>query len=242
VIVRKNTKYYEYRSLRTDEGKVKTVYIGTMSLHEVHQYQKQQQQRAQHHRWFVVLRQIAAAVRQETATIRRLLTLLLNREGWTLRRGELRRLPSTNPQQKGERRPVQQPMTKPGDDRKMVNNTTYRELENITNLKDYLPLPSTLQAGIFHTLFMYLSDGQDSQAHIRRYQTLWETLLTQNQAGLVGTLLVKEIILSALLLEVAQKKLSKFWTLKEAKLVDSLSHRYRKALALYQKTQKIASS
>ena len=39
-----------------------------------------------------------------------------------------------------------------------------------------------------------------------------------------------------------EKKLSKFWTLKEAKLVDSLSHRYRKALALYQKTQKIAAS
>ena len=81
----------------------------------------------------------------------------------------------------------------------------------------------------------YISDGEDYQSHVRRYQTLWETLLTQNQAGLVGTLLVKEIILSALLLEVAQKKLSKFWSLKEAKMVDSLSHRYRKALALYQK-------
>ena len=242
MIVRKNTKYYEYRSLRTDEGKVRTVYIGTLSLQEVHQYQKQQQQRDQQHRWFVVLRQSASAVREETATIRRLVTGLLTQEGWMLRRGELRRLPSTNPQQKGERRPVQQPMTKPGDDRTMVHNTTSREFEALTDLKDYLPLPSTLQAGIFHTLFMYLSDGQDSQAHIRRYQTLWETLLTQNQAGLVGTLLVKEIILSALLLEVAQKKLSKFWSLKEAKMVDSLSHRYQKALALYQKTQNFAAS
>jgi hypothetical protein len=58
----------------------------------------------------------------------------------------------------------------------------------------------------------------------------------------VGTLLIKELVLAALLLEVAQKKLSKFWTLKEAKLVDALSRRYQKALALYQKTQKIASS
>ena len=99
-----------------------------------------------------------------------------------------------------------------------------------------------MQAGIFHTLCVYLSDGEDCQSHVRRYQTLWETLLTQNQAGLVGTLLIKEVVLAALLLEVAQKKLSKFWTLKEAKLVDSLSHRYQKALALYQKTQKIASS
>jgi hypothetical protein len=65
---------------------------------------------------------------------------------------------------------------------------------------------------------------------------------TQNQAGLVGTLLVKEIVLAALLLEVAQKKLGKFWTLREAKIVDALAHRYQKALALYQKTQKIASS
>jgi hypothetical protein len=242
MIVRKNTKYYAYRSLRTDEGKVRTVYIGTLSLQEVHQYQKKQQQRAQHHRWFVVLRQSASAVRKEAATIRRLVTVLLTREAWTLRRGELRRLPSTNPQQKGERRPVQQPLTKPGDDRTMVNNTTSREFEAMTDLKDYLPLPSTLQGGIFHTLCVYLSEGEDSQAHIRRYQTLWETLLTQNQAGLVGTLLIKELVLAALLLEVAQKKLSKFWTLKEAKLVDALSRRYQKALALYQKTQKIASS
>src|SRR4029453_17469549 len=115
MIVRKNTKYYEYRSLRTDEGKIRTVYIGTLSLQEVHQYQKKQQQRAQHHRWFVVLRQSASAVRKEAATIRRLVTVLLTREGWTLRRGELRRLPSTNPQPKGESRPVQKPLTKPGD-------------------------------------------------------------------------------------------------------------------------------
>jgi hypothetical protein len=124
----------------------------------------------------------------------------------------------------------------------MVQHTTYRELEAMTDLKDYLPLPSTLQAGLFHTLFIYLSNGEDPQAHVRRYQTLWETLLTQNQAGLVGTLLVKEIILSALLLEVAQKKLSTFWTLKEAKMVDTLAHRYQKALALYQKTQTIAAA
>ena len=242
MIVQKNTKFYEYRSLRTDEGKVRTVYIGTMSLQEVHQYQKKQQQRAQQRRWFVMLTQAASAVREETGTIRRLVTLLLTREGWTLRRGELRRLPSTNPKKKGERQPVLQPITKPGDDRKMVNNTTYRELEDMTNLQAYLPLPSTLQSGIFHTLCMYLSDGEDYQLHVRRYQTLWETLLTQNQAGLVGTLLIKELVVAAMLLEVAQKKLSKWWTLKEAKLVDSLSHRYRKALALYQKTQKITAS
>jgi len=89
---------------------------------------------------------------------------------------------------------------------------------------------------------VYLSDGEDGQSHIRRYQTLWETLLTQNQAGLVGTLLIKELVLAALLLEVAQKQLSKFWTLKEAKMIDALAHRYQKALSLYQKTQKIASS
>jgi hypothetical protein len=147
-----------------------------------------------------------------------------------------------NPQKKGEKRPMQQLMTQTHDDRQMVNNTTYRELEAMTDLKDYLPLPSTLQAGIFHTLCVYLSDGEDCQSHVRRYQTLWETLLTQNQAGLVGTLLIKEVVIAALLLEVAQKKLSKFWTLKEAKLVDALSRRYQKALALYQKTQKIASS
>ena len=57
----------------------------------------------------------------------------------------------------------------------------------------------------------------------------------------MGTLLIKELVLAALLLEVAQKKLSKFWTLKEAKLVETLAHRYQKALALYQKTQKIAN-
>jgi hypothetical protein len=242
VIVQKNTKFYEYRSLRTDEGKVKTVYIGTMNLQEVHQYQKQQQQRAQQRQWFLVLKQTASAVREEAATIRDLVTVLLTQEGWTLRRGELRRVPSNNPQQKGEQRPVQQPMTQTRDDRTMVQNTTNRELEAMTDLKDYLPLTSTLQAGIFHTLCVYLSDGEDCQAHVRRYQTLWETLLIHNQAGLVGTLLIKEVVIAALLLEVAQKKLSKFWTLKEAKLVDTLSQRYRKALALYQKTQKIASS
>src|SRR5215475_6115696 len=126
----------------------------------------------------------------------------------------------------------------------MFRATVYEisRLEAMTDLKDYLPLPSTLQAGLFHSLFVYLSDGEDYQSHIRRYQTLWETLLTQNQAGLVGTLLVKEIMLAALLLEVAQKKLSKFWSLKEAKMVDTLAHRYQKPLALYQKTQKIAAS
>ena len=242
MIVQKNTKYYEYRSLRIDEGKVRTVYIGTMSLQEVHQYQKKQQQRAQQRRWFVMLTQAASAVREETGTIRRLVGLLLPQEGWMLRRGELRRLSSTNPKKKGEKRPVPQLMMKPGDTRTVINNTTYRALENITDLKDYLPLPSTLQSGLFRTLFVYLSDGEDSQSHIRRYQTLWETLLTQNHAGLVGTLLVKEIILSALLLEVAQKKLNKFWSLKEAKMVDTLAHRYQKALSLYQKIQKIAAS
>jgi hypothetical protein len=242
MIVQKNTKFYEYRSLRTDEGKVRTVYIGTLSLREVHRYQQQRQHRDQQHRWFVVLKQTASAVREETATIRRLVTLLLTQEGWTLRRGELRQLPSTHHKKKGEKRPVQQPMMQTPDDRQMVHSTTNRELEAMTDLKDYLPLPSTLQAGLFHTLFVYLSEGEDCQSHIRRYQTLWETLLTQNQAGLVGTLLVKEIILSALLLEVAQKKLNKFWTLKEAKMLDTLAHRYQKALALYQKTQKIASS
>jgi hypothetical protein len=123
MIVQKHTKFYEYRSVRTDEGKVKTVYIGTMSLREAHRYQQQRQQRDQHHRWFIMLKQIAAAVQEEAATIRRLVTLLLTHEGWTLRRGELRRLPSTNPKKKGERRSVQQPMTKPGDDRTMVHNT-----------------------------------------------------------------------------------------------------------------------
>lgn len=141
MIVQKHTKFYEYRSLRTDEGKVRTVYIGTLSLQEVHRYQKKQQQRAQQQRGFVLLRQTASAVREEAATIRDLVTVLLTREGWTLRRGELRRLPSTTPQQKGEQRPVQQPMTKPGDNRTMVHNTTSREFEALTDLKDYLPLP-----------------------------------------------------------------------------------------------------
>ena len=242
MIVQKNTKFYEYRSLRTDEGKVRTVYIGTMSLQEVHQYQKKQQQRAQQRRWVVMLTQAASAVREETGTIRRLVGLLLPQEGWMLRRGELRRLSSTNPKKKGEKRPVPQLMMKPGDTRTVINNTTYRELENITDLKDYLPLPSTLQTGIFHTLLVYLADGGDYQQHLQRYQTVWETLLSQNKAGLVGTLLTKEIVLSALVLEVAQRKLTRFWTLKDAKIVETLARRYQKALALYQKTQKIAAS
>jgi len=242
MIVQKHTKFYEYRSLRTDDGTVKTVYIGTLSPHEVQQYQKQRQQRAQHRQWSLMLAHAAAEVREETATIRRLVTRLLNHEGWTLRRGELRRLPSTNPTQEGEKRPMPQPIPQTRDDRTMVKNTTSRELEAMTDLRDYLPLTSTLQSGIFHTLFVSLADGGDYQAHLRRYQTLWETLLTRNQAGLMGTLLVKEIVLSALILEVAQKKLTRYWTLKDAKIVETLAHRYQKALALYQKTQKIAAS
>src|SRR5262247_1409767 len=117
MIVQKNTKFYEYRSLRTEDGTVKTFYIGTLSPHEVQQYRKHQQQKHQHRQWSLMLRQIAAEVREETASIRRLVTLLLNREGWTLRRGELRRLPSTNPKKKGERRPMLQPMTQTHDDR-----------------------------------------------------------------------------------------------------------------------------
>src|SRR5215831_10124583 len=149
-----------------------------------------------------MLAHAAAEVREETATIRRLVTRLLNHEGWTLRRGELRRLRSTHPTKKGDNCPMTQNQT-------MITKTTSRDLEAMADLKDYLPLPSTLQAGIFHTLFVYLSDGGDAQPYIQRYQTLWEALLGQNQAGLVGTLLVKEIVLAALMLEVAQKKLTR---------------------------------
>src|SRR5215471_9462619 len=168
MIVQKAEKFYEYRSLRTEDGTVKTYYIGTLSPHEVQRYREYQQQKHQHRQWSLMLAHATAEVREETATIRRLVTRLLNHEGWTLRRGELRRLPSTNPTQEGEKRPMQQPMTQTRDDRTMVNKTTSRELDAMTNLKDYLPLPSTLQTGIFHTLFVYLADGGDYQPHLLR--------------------------------------------------------------------------
>ena len=120
--------------------------------------------------------------------------------------------------------------------------TTSRELAAMTDLKDYLPLTSTLQTGIFHTLFVYLSDGGDAQPYIQRYQTLWEALLGQNQAGLVGTLLIKEVVLAGLTLEVAQRKLTRYWTLKDTKIVETLARRYQRAVALFQKTQNIAAS
>ena len=235
MIVQKNRKFYAYRSVRDEDGIVKTFYIGTLTPPEVEHYHKQRQQKHQYRRLSLMLAHAAAEVREETATIRRLVTRLLHHEGWTLRRGEIRRLPSTNPAKKGEKRPMPQPIPQTRDDRTMVKNTTSRELEAMTDLRDYLPLTSTLQSGIFHTLFVSLADGGDYQAHLRRYQTLWETLLTRNQAGVVGTLLVKEIVLAALVLEVAQKKLTRYWTLKDVKMVETLAHRYQKALSLYQK-------
>ena len=72
----------------------------------------------------------------------------------------------------------------------------------------------------------------------QKYQALWEMFLHENRAGVVGLLLVKEIVLSYMLLELSTTKLVKFFPYsgsKEGRLMESLQSRYLKSLKMFQK-------
>jgi hypothetical protein len=108
------------------------------------------------------------------------------------------------------------------------------------HLGDLLPLTSTMTQGIFEQIITYLGAAdEDTKRLVRqRYIALWEIFIRENTSGIVGLLLAKEIVLSAMLLELSTAKLVRFFPYaegKEGRLMESLQGRYLKSLKLYQK-------
>src|SRR5262245_35721797 len=108
------------------------------------------------------------------------------------------------------------------------------------HLWDLLPLTSTMSQGIFEQIITALGAAdEDTKRLVRqRYTTLWEIFIRENTSGIVGLLLAKEIILSAMLLELSTAKLVRFFPYaggKEGRLMESLQSRYLKSLKLFQK-------
>ena len=72
----------------------------------------------------------------------------------------------------------------------------------------------------------------------QRYTALWEIFIRENTSGIVGLLLAKEIVLSAMMLELSTAKLVRFFPYasgKEGRLMESLQSRYFKSLKTFQK-------
>ena len=108
------------------------------------------------------------------------------------------------------------------------------------HLGDLLPLTSTMSQGIFDQIITYLGAAdEDTKRLVRqRYTALWEIFIRENTSGIVGLLLAKEIVLSAMLLELSTAKLVRFFPYaggKEGRLMESLQSRYLKSLKLFQK-------
>jgi hypothetical protein len=108
------------------------------------------------------------------------------------------------------------------------------------HLGDLLPLTSTMTQGIFDQIITALGAAdEDTKRLVRqRYTALWEIFIRENTSGIVGLLLAKEIVLSAMLLELSTAKLVRFFPYaggKEGRLMESLQSRYLKSLKLFQK-------
>ena len=108
------------------------------------------------------------------------------------------------------------------------------------HLVDLLPLTSTMSQGIFEQIITYLAAADEEIKRLirQRYSALWEIFIRENTSGIVGLLLAKEIVLSAMLLELSTAKLVKFFPYagsKEGRLMESLQSRYLKSLKLFQK-------
>src|SRR5215813_13636941 len=108
------------------------------------------------------------------------------------------------------------------------------------HLGDLLPLTSTMSQGMFEQIITYLGAAdEDTKRLIRqRYTALWEIFIRENTSGIVGLLLAKEIVLSAMLLELSTTKLVRFFPYagsKEGRLMESLQTRYLKSLKMFQK-------
>ncbi len=102
------------------------------------------------------------------------------------------------------------------------------------------PLTQTMSEGVIEQIIHYMGAGDEASKIVLRqkYQALWEIFIHENKAGMVGVLLVKEIILSYMLLEFCTEKLVRFFTYassKEGRLMESLQTRHLKSLKMYQK-------
>jgi hypothetical protein len=108
------------------------------------------------------------------------------------------------------------------------------------HLGDLLPLTSTMSQGMFEQIITALGAAdEDTKRLIRqRYTALWEIFIRENMSGIVGLLLAKEIVLSAMLLELSTAKLVRFFPYaggKEGRLMEALQGRYLKSLKMFQK-------
>src|SRR5438132_4413367 len=106
------------------------------------------------------------------------------------------------------------------------------------HMSSLLPLTSTMSEGVFEQIVHYLGAGDEASKSILRqkYQALWEVFIHENKSGIVGLLLIKEIVLSYLLLEFCTEKLVRFFTYassKEGRLMESLQGRYFKSLKMF---------
>src|SRR5215475_9070377 len=108
------------------------------------------------------------------------------------------------------------------------------------HLGDLLPLTSTMSQGMFEQIITALGAAdEDTKRLVRqRYTALWEIFIRETTLGIVGLLLAKEIVLSAMLLELSTAKLVRFFPYaggKEGRLMEALQTRYLKSLKLFQK-------
>jgi hypothetical protein len=123
-----------------------------------------------------------------------------------------------------------------------------RDDEHIEKLRTYItqcpelfPFTKTLSEGLLEKLVHYLGSADDeAKSSIRKkYQALWEVLIQENTCGIVGLLLIKEILLAALLLEFCTEKFVRFYAYasggKEGRLMEAVQSRYLKSLRMFQK-------
>src|SRR5207237_10430413 len=101
--------------------------------------------------------------------------------------------------------------TIPGLQHLVESAERYRDAQSVDVLKmyvglhlgDLLPLTSTMTQGIFEQIITYLGGADEDTKCLTRqkYTALWEVFIRENTSAIVGLLLAKEIVLSALLVE-----------------------------------------
>src|SRR5215510_11593494 len=138
--------------------------------------------------------------------------------------------------------------TLPGLQQLVEGAELHRDEHSLEVLKKYVGLhlgdrrliKKKMSQGIFEQIITALGAAdEDTKRLVRqRYIALWEIFIRENTSGIVGLLLAKEIVLSAMLLELSTAKLVRFFPYaggKEGRLMESLQGRYLKSLKMFQK-------
>jgi hypothetical protein len=111
---------------------------------------------------------------------------------------------------------------------------------HLNNNTDLLPTAQILADGLFERMINYIgsADNMVKQNIRKRYMALWQMFVEDNKSGVVGLLLAKEIILSAILLEFSTEKLVRHInhsTSTDGRLMESVHSRHMRSLKMYKK-------